>query len=159
MSKILLLDGKYLYYDEGKFDKFCVYEVDSEGRKKAPRDVEYFTELASYIPKFGKETLYQDFVQIYNLTTKEFDEKVPPFILKLTAKYGESQTPLFRIFSILYMGMISEENKERTKLGKRIKRLGIYSLLILEKSPSYCADFTKGKSASDIDKWCREGGF
>ena len=63
------------------------------------------------------------------------------------------------IFSILYLAMISEENKKNTKLGKRIKRLGIYSLLKENKSVEESATFMKKMKWREIDKMCIERGF
>lgn len=38
-------DGSELYFDKGKFDKYCVYYEDSSGNKNAPKDKEYFERL------------------------------------------------------------------------------------------------------------------
>lgn len=55
--------------------------------------------------------------------------------------------------------MIAEKRKQYTRLGKRIKRLGIYKLLI-EKSNIYeAANFMRGMNWKDIDKLCKNRGF
>ena len=57
------------------------------------------------------------------------------------------------------MAMIAEERKQYTRLGKRIKRLGIYKLLI-EKSNIYeAANFMRGMNWKDIDELCKNRGF
>lgn len=52
---------------------------------------------------------------------------------KLLAKLNFNKQPvklyLSKLFSILYATMIAEENKKFTKLGKRIKHLGVFLLL------------------------------
>ena len=55
--------------------------------------------------------------------------------------------------------MIAEENKKNTKLGKRIKRLGIYELLYGEKNVEYATNFMKGMNWRDIEQLCKEKGF
>lgn len=159
MNKIDLLNGKYIYYDKGKFDKWCVYEVEENGRKKAPKDIEYFKELKQFSIIFTKEKIYKDFVIIYDLTTNVFDLNVVKKINSISNTYNEYNNQIFRLFSILYMAMIAEENKKGTRLGKRIKRLGIFYLLLKNNDPEFCANFMKGKNWKEIDKLCIEGGF
>lgn len=130
MNKIELIDGSYLYFDRGKFDDFCVYQMDSDGVRYAPRDIDYFNDLYEYTDRFKNSDLYGDFVKIYDLTTISFDYDVVRIIRDISTKYEDVSDDIFRIFSTIYMGMIAEENKKNTKLGKRIKRLGIYYLLV-----------------------------
>lgn len=159
MQEINLLDGSYLYYGRGSFDDWCVYEMNQLGSKKAPRDIDYFNELYDYAKEFGYDTLYNDFVMIYDMTTKKFDFNVVERIKNISDKYGSFNQQIFRVFSILYMGMVAEENKRNTRLGKRIKRLGMYFLLVERKNPEYCAHFMRGKKWPEIDRLCLEGGF
>ena len=159
MDKIDLIDGKYLCYSKGQFDDWCVYEVDKNGLKKAPKDIDYFNDLYDYAKIFDNTEIYDDFVKIYNMTTKKLESSVVQEIKKLSNKYGKFNDEIFRIFSTLYMAMISEQNKKNTKLGKRIKRLGVYFLLIKKQTPEYCANFMTGKKWQEIDLLCLEGGF
>lgn len=159
MEKIDLPSGNILYYDVGKFDEWCVYEEDKYGNRVPPLDEDYFAELKEYAEIFDKDEIYDDFVKIYDLTTNEFDDSIPDFIRKISLKYGKYSDKIFRVFSILYMGMISEENKKNAILKKRIKRLGVYYLLIKDKSPEYSAKFMIGEKAYILDKLCKEGGF
>ncbi len=158
MNKIEMVDG-YLYFDNGKFDEWCVYYVSSDGSKYAPKDIDYFNDLYKYTKIFDSNDIYSDFVMIYNITSKVIDENVIKLIRKVSIKYGEFSEDVFRMFATIYMGMIAEENKKNTRLGKRIKRLGVYYLLVKLETPKYCSDFMKGKSWLEIDKLCQEGGF
>ena len=63
------------------------------------------------------------------------------------------------IFSILYMAMIAEERKKNTRLGKRIKRLGIHKLLIEKSNVLDAANFMRGMGWREIDSLCRARGF
>lgn len=63
------------------------------------------------------------------------------------------------MFTILYMAMIAEEKKEHTKLGKRIKRLGVHKLLIEGVPVNEAANFMRGMGWREIDKMCSKFGF
>ena len=64
-----------------------------------------------------------------------------------------------KILSILYMAMIAEEQKKYTRLGKRIKRLGIHKLLFEGASAREAANFMCGMGWRDIARLCEERGF
>lgn len=55
--------------------------------------------------------------------------------------------------------MVAEENKLGTKLGKRIKRLGIHQVLYDRYSPAAAASFSRGLSWTRIDNECKLRGF
>jgi hypothetical protein len=57
------------------------------------------------------------------------------------------------------MGMIAEENKENTILGKRIKRLGMYQTLIEGLPAEMSANFSRGMKWKQLDKECTKRGF
>jgi hypothetical protein len=57
------------------------------------------------------------------------------------------------------MAMIAEEQKQYTKLGKRIKRLGIHMLLIEQLSVHEAANIMRGMGWRDIAVLCDERGF
>ena len=44
-------DGSFLEYDDGRFDKWCVYYTDSNGKRKAPKDTDYFEDLYNFSKK------------------------------------------------------------------------------------------------------------
>lgn len=159
MNRIDLFDGYYLCYSKGNFDYWCVYEVAPTGARKAPRDVDYFRELDELKNIFGAEKLYQDFILIYDWTKKELEQEVVDKIREVSFHYPSFYPKVFRIFATIYMGMIAEENRKNTRLGKRIKRLGVYQLLIQSKSPEYSANFMTKMGWREIDALCKEAGF
>ena len=130
MTKIDLFGEGYLCYGRGNFDDWCVYYVDKTGTKVAPTDIDYFRELKSLTNHFDSNRIYNDFIKIYDTTSKKLEDIVVEQIRKISLEYGGFYKDIYRIFSTIYMSMIAEENKKNTKLGKRIKRLGIYYLLI-----------------------------
>ena len=152
-------NGTFLEYDRGGFDDWCVYFTDTNGTRKPPRDVDYFKQLTELAEKYSVEKVYTDYVQVYNLTGKEVEQPALAEISRISASYGRDALDVDVIFSILYMAMIAEERKKYTRLGKRIKRLGLYKLLIEKRSVYEAANFMRGMGWRDIDALCRERGF
>lgn len=161
MGKIIkkFSDSSYLEYDRGSFDAWCVYFTNAAGYRKAPRDTEYFAQLRDLADRYGVEKVYHDYVEIYNLTGTEINEDCLKKISHLSRWYGADATQVDIIFTILYMAMISEERKAGTHLGKKIKRLGVYKLLIENRSVRESADFMRGMYWKDIELLCNERGF
>lgn len=152
-------DGSYLEYDQGTFDVWCVYLVRPGKAKKAPRDYEYFQRLETYGMKYGYNSIYHDFVELYNRTGKSIEPSIFDWIKEISSKYEEDALNLAIDFSTMYMGMIAEENKVNTRLGKRIKRLGVYQVLIERMPVNEAASFSKGKQWRDLDHICLSKGF
>lgn len=153
------IDGSYLEYDKGKFDDWCVYLVQPDGFRRPPKDVDYFSDLKDLSAQYGAQQVYQDYIYVYDITENQVDTNVFADISRLAAKYGNDALKVDTIFSILYMAMIAEEQRRNTRLGKRIKRLGIHALLIEKRSVNESANFMRGMNWHVIDKLCRERGF
>jgi hypothetical protein len=62
-------------------------------------------------------------------------------------------------FTVLYAGMIAEENKQNAILKKRVKRLGMHQVLMLNMPSSVAAKFSYGKKWRDLDAIMRPYGF
>lgn len=153
-------DGSFIYYGKGIFDNYCVF-LKKNSKKTAPRDIDYFKDLKELSLKYHVKKLYNDFVKIYDKTTSELEEKIlKDFIDEIASSYeGEDVLLINKTFSIIYLGMIAEENKKNTRLGKKIKRLGVYCLLIEKFSVDKAANFMRGKKAEEILQLCKERGF
>ena len=152
-------DGSKLEYDKGLFDDWCVYLTRPNTSKHAPKDFQYFQRLIIYGTKHGFDSLYDDYVEIYNLTTKEIEEAVLQKIKEIASKYGVDALDVAIDFTIIYMGMIAEENKEFTKLGKRIKRLGVHQILKDRLHYNVAANFSRGKNWRELNEICLSKGF
>lgn len=137
-------DGAFLEYDRGQFDDWCVYMNQPNGLRRAPLDRDYFNQLQNFAGQYGVNRIYNDYVQVYNLVGKTVDDSDLDKITNIALNYGDDALELDKIFSILYMAMIAEERKAFTKLGKRIKRLGIHKLLIEGCTVQESANFMKG---------------
>ena len=152
-------DGSFLEYDRGKFDDWCVYFTNINGLRKPPSDTDYFAQLLQLSQKYGVEKIYSDYVKVYELTGKQVLDSSLNSISAISEAYKEDALNVDIIFSILYMAMIAEEQKQFTRLGKRIKRLGIHMLLFERKSVHDAANFMRGMGWRDIAVLCDERGF
>jgi len=162
MAKLIkeLQNNRSVIFDTGSFDNFCVYVVESDGTKKAPYDKTYFSELFIISNKYNKDKVYYDFVDIYEKTTGSIDSSVLNQIDKIVGTYNKDDKIIIeQWFTVIYGGMIAEENKKRAILKKRIKRLGIHQVLILNMPASEAAKFSYGKKWRDLDVIMRKLGF
>lgn len=151
-------DGSYLEFDQGQFDQWCIYLETSKKERYdnwcvqsmnrfAPKDEKYFDSISKYAKVHSKNKVYSDFVKIYDCTQSTIETDVLELISKISKNYGNDSTEIEILFCILYAGMVAEENKQYSVLGKRVKRLGIHQLLIDEKPlcAKDAANFSRGK--------------
>ena len=149
-----------IVFDHGKFDQWCVYIKDKNG-KTPPLDTEYFDFFIELGKKYTNEKVYEDFVKIYNFVSNRVENKVTDLIIDIAKKnYKEDISKDVAInFTVVYAGMVAERNKRYAVLKERIKRLGMYQILVLNYSSGDAANFSKGKKAKDLDVICKEYGF
>lgn len=152
-------DGSFLEYDRGNFDGWCVYLTKRDGSRRPPRDVDYFGQLKRLADKYGVSPIYSDYVRVYDLTGRQVEERALLTISQIADSYGSDALEVDVIFSTLYLAMIAEEQKQFTRLGKRIKRLGIYKLLFENCSVGEAANFMRGMRWRDIARLCADRGF
>lgn len=152
-------DGSSLEYDNGSFDCWCVYIIKPDGSRIPPTDVVCFSLLKRLSKKFEPKMLYDDYVAVYDLIGQSVDDSVLGKIADISVKYGADSLRMEKLLSTLYLTTMAEENKEGTMLGKRIKRLGVYSALIENKSAEYAANFTRNMPGVKIAELCTERGF
>ena len=139
--------------------KWRVYLSFPNGKRRPPRDVDYFSDLKRLSEKYGTDQVYQNYVFVYNMTKKNVSDEVLNAISQLAAMYSIDSLQVDKILSILYLAMIAEEQKQNTRLGKRIKRLGIYALLIEDRTVRESANFMRGMGWREIDTLCEARGF
>ena len=152
-------DGAILFYDAGRFDEWCVYLQPLNKKRMAPKDVQYFQRLCQLASQYGTERLMTDFLAIYCRTTTLISATVLKLIHALSFDYGDEALSVEKVFTILYAGMVAEENKQNAILKKRIKRLGVHQVLVENMSPVQAAQFSKGKNWAELDAQCRQRGF
>lgn len=152
-------DKHLVEFDKGMFDNWCVFLTRAGHKRYAPKDLEYFTFLQQSGKKYGHQRLYDDYVCIYNHTNSTVNLHTLRLITAITNLYSDVYEELDIWFSVIYAGMIAEENKENAILKKRIKRLGMYQLLIEKHDPIFAANFSKEKKWKDLDILMKQYGF
>jgi hypothetical protein len=146
-------------FDAGKFDNWCVFVKTQFGRKP-PLDTEYFTFFKNLANNFGRDRVYCEFVEIYESVSESVQKSVLNRIIEIAREYP---SPIDRDVAlnlvVIYAGMIAERNKRNTVLKERIKRLGMYQVLIENMPVAEAATFSRGMKANEIQKICKERGF
>ena len=134
--------------------------VETNGIRNAPRDNTYFTELHRIAQKYPNDKVYTDFVRIYDWTTSKIESNVLSLIDEIVETYNdEDKIIIEQWFSVIYGGMIAEENKTNAVLKKRIKRLGMYQVLIQNINPNIAANYSKGKKIAELSPLMLSYGF
>lgn len=159
---ITRFDNASVIFDQGSFDEWCVYIVDGNERF-APTDSWYFSILLEFSKDRDAGAIYTDFVKIYEQTTEAVAEDVLMLIHDISTQYADPARARI-IFTTLYYGMIAEENKKNDKgeklpLRRRIKRLGVYMVLMEGIQPQVAANYSRGLGADYLDKVCFYRGF
>ena len=155
-----LQNNRSVIFDSGKFDDWCVYVVESNGSKKAPFDETYFSDLHQISQKYPNNKVYNDFVMIYERTTRTIDHGVLTLIDEIVATYNhEDKIIIEQWLTVIYAGMIAEENKENAILKKRVKRLGMHQVLMLNMPASEATKFSYGRKWRELDAIMRPLGF
>lgn len=155
-------NGKYLTYFRFKFDDFCVALID-ENSVDVPLDREYFATLKELARKFGKRRTWLLFLRVYALVKKGMTTPneahwaiIKKWSREFVGKHDEYFEVTFETMCILYIAMISEENHLYNgyppPLGKDVKKIGVYQVLIEDFSPSAAANFTKGMRWRDMNE-------
>lgn len=152
-------NGAILEYDQGAFDDYCVYLTQPGKTRYAPRDTEYFNQLVELGKLFTPNAVYDDFVSVYSKTNKSIEKNVLDHITEISQKYNSKASEVEIMYTILYASMIAEMNKQYSRLGKRVKRLGVHQVLFEEFSVYSAANFSKGKPWRELDEYCRKRGF
>lgn len=155
----IIPEGNLIEFDKGKIDDWCVYVTKNRESRFAPSDILYFSELKQLGEKHGHKKIYDDFVKIYDSTNSKIDEKILSQITDIANGYADDKTTIDIWLTVIYAGMIAEENKKFAILKKRVKRLGMYQLLIENKTPEFAANFSKGKTWRELDVIMKKSGF
>ncbi|WP_435406624.1 DUF7004 family protein [Pedobacter aquatilis] len=119
----------------------------------------YFGRLNQLGEKYAHQKIYNDFVKFYSLTDKNISQVILRLIDAIAKEYAEDELEINIWFTVIYAGMIAEENKAHAILKKRIKRLGMHQVFVQHLTPVYAANFSKGKKWKELDLFMKESGF
>ncbi len=146
-------------FDKGSFDEWCVYLTRVGQARYAPLDIEYFSRLKTLGNLYGHAKIYNDFIRFYSPANKNIEPAILQLITQISNDYETDGEEVDVWFSIIYAGMVAEENKVNAILKKRIKRLGMHQVLIEATDADYAANFSKGKKWKELDEIMRKKGF
>lgn len=148
-----------LYFAPGNFDEWCIFlQTNAIGYERVPTDAWYFGVLNDWAQYLVPDYIYYDFIRIYEAVAQAVAQDTISLIERISFAYPDYDQACV-IWTILYMGMIAEENKANKILGKRLKRLGVYQVLIEGLSPEEAANFSRGRSTLELAPHCNERGF
>ncbi|MEO7446208.1 MAG: hypothetical protein ABIT96_12925 [Ferruginibacter sp.] len=151
--------GAAIEFGTGSFDAWCVF-LSLPGKKRyAPTDLEYFGDLLHLAGEYGPVKIYNDFLIIYRQTTHEINTALLAQISVLAGTYENHKVEVDILFTLIYAGMIAEENKAGAILKKRIKRLAMHQIFKEGMPVEEAAIFSRGKNWKDLDKLMKEKGF
>ena len=146
-------------FDFGSFDNWCVFVSRPAQLRFAPTDIEYFSWLKKQAARFGSAKIYNDFISIYESTTKDIEPAILNTISIISKDYEPDAEEMDLWFTVIYAGMIAEENKAKAILKKRIKRLGMHQLLLENYSAEEAASFSRNKKWQELDALMKQKGF
>lgn len=113
------VQGKNLIeFDSGTFDEWCVFLSRNGSKRYAPKDTEYFTALKKFGKKYGSGKIYNDFISYYHSTTTEIEKSTLDLITTISHDYESHSEEMDIWFTVIYAGMIAEENKANAILKK-----------------------------------------
>ncbi len=150
-------NGFHLEFCRGDFDDYCV-QVSKNGYKYPWfRDEEYFRWIKRLAKEYGVDKVYKDFVYVYdNVYCGVSSETANKIIRDVDNHYKEHTQQWWGLF---FMTMLAEEYKENAILGKKIKRLGVYNVLIDKCSISKVVMYMRGKPWQYLEEKCYERGI
>jgi hypothetical protein len=151
-------DGEAIGFGRGRIDNFCVYHR-IEGLTRAPLDTEYFDFIEGLSRSHSAKMVYRRFVTLYEFVKKEVSEEAIQLIDKLSSDFPKEYRACQTYFTILYLAMVAEENYPGTKLGKRLKRLGVHQILIEGMEVDSAANWSRGRPWLEIADECERRGF
>lgn len=147
-----LKDGSELYFCKGSFDNFFVRIIRPDKSVYAPKDNESFEDLLRIADDAcTREELWYFILGVSTGITRYArvsDYRIPD-------KFEKYEY----IFAYFIAAMIAEENIAITKLGRRIKLLGIHQVLMGGMPTEKAADYSRGLPWREIDEECKKRGF
>ena len=103
-----------IYFDKGKFDKYCVYINGRNKFRYAPTDDVYFNWIRILAKQYGNLRVWNDFCTIYDIVdTGETENEVLSIIKNIDLHYNDDTILWWLIF---YMTMLAECKKENSIL-------------------------------------------
>ena len=150
--------GQTIFFGKGKFDRWCAYTgmQDQAGALWCgmPTDKYYFELIEMMANSHGRDRVYADIKHVFEHCGKSIDRRLLDRIYQIALGYGQDFQIVYNMLLHVYYGMVAEENKEHTYLGKSIKMNGVHSLLYGGVGVDVAADECRGKPWREIQAEC-----
>lgn len=150
-------EGIKVCFNNGMFDSYMVtvngYPI---------RDSEFLELFKSYdLPELVWSAILEISAQINKNDTNLSTFQTPTVNLQITHRIAQGRLKVSEpiLFDTYAACLIAEEQKQGTKLGKRIKLLAAYQVLFEDYTPEKAARFSTGKGWKDLDNLCKEREF
>lgn len=145
--------------DTGIFVEYAITDFKFD----APTDNDYMQEIRNLASKYGQNEVWRSFLKLYDSIPQQrgvaITRTMTRKVSEIVAQYP-CEKNLRLTFDCLLCAMIAENNREKTKLGKKIKALGIYqSIYELHLSIPQVTNYSKNKSWQWISKECQRRGI
>lgn len=155
--------GQFLLFGKGSFDDWTPYVAtvmtDGSVMCSYPSDKHYFEIAAGLANGHGPDKVYDDVRYLYARCGKEFDPALAAELAKISLTYGRDHEWAYNMLMHAYFGMLSEENKPGTALGRSLKMNGFYSFLRAGRPFDAAADECRGRSWQEIRDECLSRGI
>lgn len=143
-------DKTQLVFKEGRFDKYLVTLIDNNGNSFSPKDVDFLNFFQTYSDRQDLWELLLELSQFLDKDTAFSDLVIPSIKDTIEEK---------KMFAAYAATLIAEENRAKTKLGKRIKLIAAHQVLIQGWQPQKAADWSRGLRWATISQECDRYGF
>ena len=151
-----------IYFSEGSFDSYCVYvnEVPNMFRH-AMKDSEYFKWILYLSRCYGVIQVWDDFCKIYDIVDMDSNakpdaKKAMATAIEIDSHYTEETIKWWLVF---YMTMVAECKKKYAIIKKKIKKLGVYNVLIDEWDIDYVTTYMVNMDWRDLAEMMKERGI
>ena len=169
-----------IFFARGKIDNWCAYVAKRDEDRKwhlyAPKDKFYFERI--FYVAYNQDKAYPNrkqspFQRIYNEVmhiaeimffdpthvSEEICNEIDRIVISYTEENEIYQDMLKLALYEIYYGMIAEENKEGTILGRKIKMLGLYDMLINRKGINVSCDCNRNVPVGVLMTECNNIGY
>ena len=150
----------------GRFTDYAVIDFNFD----APKDVDYMQDIRDFAQRRGQDEIWASFMELYETIPQErgvgLTHEMWEKSVEIASRYPE-ETGVRRLFDCLLCAMIAENNRLKkygspydTKLGKKIKALGVYQAIYETDMPIRdVANFSKKKVWKWVSEECRKRGI
>ena len=136
----------------------------------APEDIDYMQDIRDLAAKYGQDRVWESFLALYESIPQEhgvnLTRAMTEKVVEIASQFPEEEN-LRMTLDCLLCAMIAENNRLKkygskydTKLGKKIKALGVYQAIYeTDMTIRQVADYSKSKGWRWISEECAKRGI